>query len=403
MPADTVETINELDFCAKVTAAAGPVFDRLEDRCPFSEARIEGMGSTTGRSKRKDLRLYGKDGKILLTGEVKLPGGPSAFDSKLIADAQQKADHANARYFFTWDVNTFVLWDRFKQEKSLLERRIRTWQLRLNLNSPHEVARPEILLQITAGFLPDLLSDLSDIVTGRKQDWPIQPDEIFLRSLESHLEWPVMLLRRHLFESASADKKFDLRLQEWMVNQGRQFLRSQPEDWRDAVDNAARTLAYVWTNRFIFYKALKARFTKLPRLELSHSIQTGQHAIRRLNELMRKAAEESRDYETLLFPEEHDWANDLAFAPEGAVDAWRGFLHGIEEIDFREVPADIVGLIFQKLISPEERHRLGQHFTGPDPVDIINSFCIRRTDSIVLDRHAAVAAFLCGPIIASGP
>jgi hypothetical protein len=53
-----------------------------------------------------------------------------------------------------------------------------------------------------------------------------------------------------------------------MVDQGRQFLRSQPDEWRDAVDNAARTLAYVWTNRFIFYKALRARFPQLPKLEL---------------------------------------------------------------------------------------------------------------------------------------
>ena len=109
---------------------------------------------------------------------------------------------------------------------------------------------------------------------------------------------------------------------------------------------------------------------------------------------MRKAADESGDYETLLFPEEHDWANDQVFSPEGAVDAWRGFLRGIDAVDFRDVPADIVGLIFQKLISPEERHRLGQHFTGPDPVDLINSFCIREADSVVLDPACGSGSFL---------
>src|SRR5260370_3615999 len=170
-----------------------------------------------------------------------------------------------------------------------------------------------------------------------------------------------------------------------MVAQGRQFLRSQPEDWRDAVDNAARTLAYVWTNRFIFYKALRARFPQLPKLELGASIKTANQAIRRLDEIFRRAAEESGDYETLLFPEEHDWANDQVFSPAGAVDAWRGFLRGIEAVDFRDVPADVVGLIFQKLISPEERHRLGQHFTGPEPVDLLNSFCIRKADAVLLD------------------
>ena len=361
------ETINEVDFCGKIAAAAEPIFVRLQDRCPFVEARIEGMGSTTGKSKRKDLRFYGANNKILLTGEVKLPGGASAFDSKLIEDAQQKADHANVQFFFTWDVNTFVLWDRYQQHKPLLDRRIKVWQLRLNLSSPKEVARPSILDHIAHRFLPDLIADLSDILIGVKRDWSLPPDEVFLRSLESHLDWPVMLLREYLYRSAESNKTFDSKLQQWMVHQGRQFLRNQPEDWRESVDNAARTLAYVWTNRFIFYKALRARFPQLPKLELAPSIQTANHAIRRLDEIFRKAAEESGDYETLLFPDEHDWANDQVFSPEGAVDAWRGFLRGIEAVDFRDVPADVVGLIFQKLISPEERHRLGQtlHGTGP--------------------------------------
>jgi type I restriction-modification system DNA methylase subunit len=394
MPPVATETINEVDFCGKIAAAAGPIFARLQDRCPFVDARIEGMGSTTGRTKRKDLRFYGKDNKLLLTGEVKLPGGVSAFDSKLIVDAQQKADHAKVQYFFTWDVNTFVLWDRYKQEKSLLDRRIKVWHLRLNLGSAQEVARPEILEHIANKFLPDLIADLSDIVTGVKQNWSLPPDEIFLRSLESHLDWPVMLLRGFLYNEAETDRRFDARLQEWMVEQGRPFLRNQPDEWRNAIDNAARTLAYVWTNRFIFYKALRARFPQLPRLELGPSIKTANQAFRRLNEILRKAADESGDYETLLFPETLDWANDQVFSPDGAVDAWRGFLRGIEAIDFRDVPADVVGLIFQKLISPEERHRLGQHFTGPDPVDLINSFCIRRADSIVLDPACGSGSFL---------
>ena len=274
MPPVATETINEVDFCGKIAAAAGPIFLRLQDRCPFVEARIEGLGSTTGRMKRKDLRFYGNGNKVLLTGEVKLPGGPSAFDSELVADAQQKADHAGVQYFFTWDVNTFVLWDRYRQERSLLDRRIKVWHLRLNLASAQEVARPEILGQIAEKFLPDLIADLSDIVTGVKQDWSLPPDEVFLRSLESHLDWPVMLLREYLYRTAGTDRRFDARLQEWMVSQGRQFLRSQPEEWRDAVDNAARTLAYVWTNRFIFYKALRARFPQLPRLELGPSVKT---------------------------------------------------------------------------------------------------------------------------------
>lgn len=394
MTATIRETINEVDFCAKIAAAAGTIFPTLGDRCPFHEARVEGMGSTAGRAKRKDLRFYDVNHSIKLTGEVKLPGGVSAFDTALVQDAQQKADHAGVQYFFTWDVNTFVLWDRYQQDKPLLERRIKVWQLRLNLTSAQELARPEILDAITRKFLPDLISDLSDIVTGKRRDWSLPPDEIFLRSLESHLDWPVMLLREYLYRNADENERFSNRLQDWLTNQGRQFLRNQPEEWRDAIDNAARTLAYVWTNRFIFYKALRARFPQLPKLELASSIRTPKQAVERLDILFRIAADVSGDYETLLFPEKRDWANDEIFSPEGAIDAWRGFLHGIDAVDFRDVPADIVGLIFQKLVSPEERRRLGQHFTGPEPVDLINSFCIRKPDAVTLDPACGSGSFL---------
>lgn len=69
-------------------------------------------------------------------------------------------------------------------------------------------------------------------------------------------------------------------------------------------------------------------------------------------------------------PETRDWVAESGFQPAGALHAWRGLLRDLEAVDFREVPSDVVGCIFQKLIGPEERHRYGQHFTGDDVVDL---------------------------------
>ena len=394
MKATTAETINEVDFCAKIASAANAFFATIRDQCPFVEVRIEGKGSSRSKNARKDMRFYGANNKVLLTGEVKLPGNINAFDSKLVKDAYDKADHALVHYFFTWDVNTFVLWDRELLNKPLLERRIKVWHLRLNLGSAEEVARPETLDHIEKRFLPDLLRDLGDIVSGQRRDWALPPDEVFLHSLESHLEWPVTLLRQYFHQEADANKSFERSLLEWLVTNDIPFRRTQPDEWRKALDSAARSLAYIWTNRSIFYKALRARFPELPKLELGPNVKTPIQAIRRLNELFKKAADRSGDYESLLFPEAYDWANDLVFAADGSVDAWRGFLRNIESVDFREVSTDIVGLIFQKLVSPETRHRYGQHFTGADPVDLINSFCIRSASATVLDPACGSGSFL---------
>lgn len=394
MPAPATETINEVDFCGKMATAMTAIFATFRETCPFVEARLEGMGSSRSKRARKDLRIYGPHNKIVLTGEVKLPGGVGAFDSGEVKNAHDKAEDANVQYFFTWDVNTFALWDRARWQKPLMERRVNVWPLRLDLTSPQEVARPETLDHIERRFLPNLIRDLAEIVSGRRRDWALPPDEVFLRSLESHLDWPVSLLRRYMHAEAGSSKKFDLNLQAWLTSQDRVFARNDPALWREAVDNAARTLAYIWTNRFIFYKALRARWPELPKLELAPSIKTGDRARERLATLFRKAAGVSGDYESLLFPEEHDWANDLAYAPDGSVDAWRGFLKNIEDVDFSKVPSDIVGLIFQKLVSPDERHRFGQHFTGPDAVDLINAFCIRKANASVLDPSCGSGSFL---------
>jgi hypothetical protein len=82
------------------------------------------------------------------------------------------------------------------------------------------------------------------------------------------------------------------------------------------------------------------------------------------------------------------------FHAAGALDAWRGLLRGIESVNFGEVPSDLVGRIFQKLIGADERHRYGQHFTGDDPVDLINVFCIRNAGDTVLDPACGSASFL---------
>jgi methylase of polypeptide subunit release factors len=391
------ESIHEVDFCSRVASDAEQVFASNPEQFPFSRVRVEGFGTGAARRKRKDLRFYDHNNKLILCGEVKLPGtveGSSPFETELVTEAFRKAEDANVQYFFTWNVNEFVLWDRSRWDVTLLERRVKVWKLGLNLAGPADVARAETLEHIRTKFLPDLLRDLADICTGRRRDWELPPDDVFLRSLESHLDWPVQLLRQHLFEQSQSSKPFSARLEHWLASQDRPFIRGVPEEWREALDAASRSLAYVWANRIIFYKALRSRFPQLSRLELKGSINSASEARAALDALFRRAVEVSGDYEPLLFPDSHDWATKLVFEAEGALGAWRALLRGIESIDFKQVRSDVVGRIFQKLISPEERHRFGQHFTGDDAVDLINAFCIHNAGDAVLDPACGSGSFL---------
>ncbi len=396
--ASVKSTIHEVDFCSQIATAVGVlVSQNTSGYSPFRDARVEGFGTGTGRSKRKDLRFFDYSGKVILCGEVKLPGTPegrSAFAEKLMQDAFTKADNENVQFFFTWNVNEFVLFDRGLWDRPLIDRRIRVWRLARNLASPEAVAREENLNFIKTSFLPDLLHDLADILSGRRDDWSIPPDDVFIHSLESHLDWPRQLAGAYILAHADRNKTFDLRVQRWMADQDWTYVRTPQEEWVKATDNMAKTLVYVWANRLIFYKALRARFKDLPRLDLRRSIKKPDEALAALNRLFQRAVDRSGDYEPLLMPEAKDWATRLVFEPVSALDAWRGMLRGIESVDFGEVPSDVVGRIFQKLIGPDERHRYGQHFTGDDVVDLINGFCVRSASYAILDPACGSGSFL---------
>ncbi len=392
------EAINEVDFCALMTVAADAVF-RDKPELYLKSARIEGSGSGALSRRRKDLRFSGPSGALVLTGEVKMPGtrdGRSPYAHGLVIEAQQKADNAGVQYFFTWNVNTFVLWDRYQPDVPLLERRVREWRLDQHLDTPADVARPEVLERIKARFLPALLADVSAIVSGERPDWAMPPDDLFVKSLDSHVDWPVSVLSAWLAAEAERDRPFDMKLQGWLAGQDRAFVRNVPNEWRRTLDAAARSLCYVLTNRIIFYKTLKGRFSELPALSLRlpKGKKSPEGALQYLLSRFQHAVRVSGDYEPLFYPYEQDWASMLVFKPPEAVDAWRSVLRAVESYDFSSVSSDIVGRIFQRLISPEERRRYGQHFTSDEVVDLINAFCIGDANAKVLDPACGSGSFL---------
>lgn len=387
---------NEVAFCGDVKSWADAIC-LTRSELPFSGAQIEQYGH--GSHKRQDLRFYNRSGQIALCGEVKLPGTPegrSPYDAALMADAFQKAENIQCRYFFTWNVNALVLFDRKLWDRPLLERRVREWPLGLNLTRPEDVTRPEVRTRIQDDLLPQFLTDFAAIYEERIEDWGMPPDDIFIRSLESHLRDPVYITTDYLVARAQSDSAFDTRLQEWMASEMQwTFRRSDHHDWRAALDRAARTLAYVFANRVIFFEAIRARFPEmLDPLVLPKHHRGAEDIYRRFQQRFQEAVDVTRDYEPIFYPTVQEWASPHIFAGPGAADAWGSLLTNIQEFNFRAIPYDIIGKIFQRLISPEERHKFGQHYTSEDIVDVINAFCIRKADTTVLDPACGSGSFL---------
>lgn len=101
---------HELEFTADAAAWLTAIVEK-DPTSPFLSASCEKR--SRGHQLRRDLTLHGKDGRPLITGEVKLPyqkDGATPYHSDVVKDARVKATKARVDYFFTWNVNECVLW-----------------------------------------------------------------------------------------------------------------------------------------------------------------------------------------------------------------------------------------------------------------------------------------------------
>lgn len=397
---------HEVAFCAEVSKWADKLFENATT-LPFGSSDIESFGR--GSQKRQDFRVYEREergqgsgqGKLALCGEVKLPGNPQGrtpFDFILMQDAYSKATAENCRYFFTWNLEELALFDRSLWDaETMHERCIGQWKLGLQLDRPTDVARPEVIAKLRDDFLPRFFSDFAEIWTGRKASFAQPPSDFYITVLESHLSGPlgpVRETRDYLAIHSERSSSFDARLRHWLASEQQwTFDRSDPASWRKTIDRAARSMVYVLSNRILFYQAVRLR-NRLPELRFPRRARTPETALEYLRQRFQEAVDMTGDYEPVFFPEEKEWAALIALSGTNAIESWGKVISAVERFYFKEIPTDILGHIFQKLISPEERHKFGQHYTDENIVDVINAFCIRKGTATVLDPACGSGSFL---------
>ncbi len=79
---------------------------------------------------------------------------------------------------------------------------------------------------------------------------------------------------------------------------------------------------------------------------------------------------------------------------DAAVDGWRELSEQTDAFDFTQINYDVIGQIFERIFSPRERHKFGQHYTRSEVVDLMNTFCIRDSHASVLDPSCGGGTFL---------
>ncbi len=381
--------INEWTFAADVCKTIQGI---LADNpgLPFSEAKVE-QSAGPGR-KRRDLTLYGTADSPVLTGEIKLPDRPdgqSPYADPLVEDAFGKANAKGLEYFFTWNVNRFVLWKTFEAKKPVAERDLEHFNV-TSITSREELSSPSVQTEIR-GFLTQFLGRYARILEGTEPIRSKPLDEKFIRVLESALELPILQTRNAIARLYFADRKFARKLDGWMRDFFQESLSTDPESVRHRQERAARLSCYILVNKIVFQQALRRRFPSLRKIRVPESAKTVGQLRDLFEAVFDDAKRVSRDYETVF---DGDFGDTLPFLEDATVASWREFLREIEGFDFSKIGYDIIGHIFERLISPEERHRYGQHYTRSEIVDLINAFSIRQAEATVLDPACGGGTFL---------
>ena len=383
--------VDERTFAAEV---AGWVTEFLNGRpdLPFSRAAVE--EHVAGTARRHDFRLYSDTDLAVLTGEIKMPGpaqGRHPLHADLVDDALTKASRDGIRYCFTWNVRQFVLFDSHIQNVPYADRHIEGPTNVVEANVSDDVRRDWVRDTIRL-FWKEFLERFADLLVGRRT-FELSPiDQRFIGWLEGALEDPVAHTEIALAELSSTGSELSGQLKSWMLSQGWES-STQQERLRENLGRASRLSCYILVTRLVFYQVLRRRFSQMSPLSVE-GIDTREQLRKELDAKFKKAVDYSNDYETVFVPDDTDFGYTIPFLSPTAPRDWARLIQRIEEFDFSNLDFDVIGQMYEQLISPAERRRFGQFYTSPDVVDLINAFCIRNSSDRVLDPACGGGTFL---------
>jgi len=384
--------INERQWQGRVLQWANELLRNYPD-LPFSKIDQEFEVLVAGKARRfNDLTLFDKQGKPVCIFELKLPDksdGRSPRYLPVVTKTHETADAMGADYFVTWNVNSAVLWKTYIPNRAPYERSLIQYPSITSIYSSEALDLPEIEASLKK-WLGEFLQKLGPIVSGVVLAPPQPLDEGFIQVIQSYLD-PLLVGKTatELQGHYKADRVFATEVQQWAVNDQGWTWDDSAQGLPDSLARTARLACSMLVNKIVFYEAMRKIYQGLPALIVPNTINTGDQLRTRFGEIFAKAMK--IDYET-VFTEE--LVDTVPFVADEAVELWREMVEDVERYDFTRFDYEVIGRIFERLIAPDERHKLGQYFTPSYVVDLINTFCIRDVDNIVLDPSCGAGTFL---------
>ena len=203
-------------------------------------------------------------------------------------------------------------------------------------------------------------------------------DEVFVYRLKTLHSILAPLVHDSLKNKLASDKVFKKRYEEWIAKQG----------WTSDEErqlNVANQAAYIVVNRILFYKALEKK-KELPPLTKAENVSG---LLKNLRLCFARALK--IDYRAVF--QRDSIYDEIPITPEMA-NVLNIIIDEVSEYNLADMKRDIIGLLYERLIPTDERHRLGQFYTPPKIVEPIVKMCVRNPDDKLLDPACGSGGFL---------
>ena len=345
---------------------------------------------------RSDILIKDSEGRAFLLIELKDYRDPrftTPYTREITDQALRYSEILGNRYYITWNMIDGILWDKMKPRAhsdlgrviSVAPSVIERYRQNFSLPRHHE---EQLLNQLEFA-----LSTVINLEAGKK--WEYTLDERFIVRTESLINSHLGFISQVVLERYRADAEFKQALIRYV---------KEEQDWswpatmtsidlEDRIANLTKLSLLLLCTKAIFYHTLFT-FRKgagLPRLRtegLDNPQELRDYLWRDYFNLVINRI----DYEGLL-GEQPSFIDDLPFVSPGAVQFVGYLIENIHEFNFSEVPHDIVGKIFEKLIDEDRRHQMGQYFTRSDVASLISVFTIKKGSELVMDAGSGSGTF----------
>jgi type I restriction-modification system DNA methylase subunit len=341
---------------------------------------------------RADITLNNSNGKPLFFIELKDPttlAGKQIFNSEVVLREAGRSQRLEVQYFGLCNFVALTLIDSKKlYEKASVSDGSFTVEEITRLGQQENFIVTKLIenkLKKIADFYIGKALELLDKKTIKFN----QPDEVFIFKIRKLIDLYAYNVTETLFELYQNDFTINQKITDYCLKQ--QW--NKPSSYTE-IENITHIALLMLIAKIIFYKAYQNGKTwQLKEFTVAENIETAEQLSKWIWLYLAEFKQVTNDFE-LLIGEETDILYQIPFVSTATIDLVKEIGSAAKDYDFSKLPYDIIGRIFEELIREEERHKLGQYFTPPDVIDLINAFCIPTGKETVLDPSCGSGTFL---------